>query len=113
MKIKNISKIALLAAVTWALVTAGVNAVRKNVDAALPAATQLKATYSQKNATVTLNWNEPQQPSAVKAVTESFEDYTPFVVTDQIGPWKNVDNDGQTCPALWWEPGRSVLSPPV
>lgn len=101
MNIKNMSKIALLAVGASALVTVGVNAVRKNVDAALPAATQLTATYSQKNATVTLNWNAPQQPSAVKAVTESFEDYTPFQVTTQIGPWKNVDNDGQDLYGDW------------
>ena len=59
-----------------------------------PVATNLKATASGSN--VSLSWTAPAEYVAPEAepVTESFEDYTPFTI-DDLGEWTLKDVDGE------------------
>lgn len=57
----------------------------------LPAATGLKAETTEEG--VSLTWNEPDTSKSDRPVTDSFEDYTPFIVAN-IGDWTLYDADG-------------------
>ncbi len=49
-------------------------------------------TARRNGSSVTLEWS---QPVAAEGLPESFEAITPFVLTDRIGVWQNVDLDGK------------------
>lgn len=63
----------------------------KVVDSQLPSVNDLAATWNDAHDAVTLSWSEPDLTYGDR---EDWEIYKPFVITDHIGRWKNIDRDG-------------------
>lgn len=68
------------------------------IDNPLPQVASLNGACSDAEATVSLSWEAPVNPA--KAVTESFEDYQPWL-TEQAGDWLMLDEDYGLCEQLF------------
>lgn len=64
------------------------------VNSTLPAVNDLTAAYNDDHTEVTLNWSEPDLKYGDY---EQMETTRPFLITDQIGLFRNVDLDNREC----------------